>query len=159
MRSEMGMVDPEIDDSLVAINMRDCQQRFSKALSGWGKFAVLYTDCGEFIFGDGFLHNFTANANMLMPRRCLVPLTPTMTILYTRPLKCIREPRLQTMRLHPNEVRFMNRTVEIYSRDFVFFRSERPEIIAEFARREFRQYPHHRQAGLDALIAAMVPES
>jgi hypothetical protein len=159
IRGEMGMIDPEIDDSLVAMNMRDCQQRFSKALSGWGKFAVLYTDCGEFIFGDGFLHNLTSNTNLLLPRRCLVPLTPTMTILYVRPLKCRREPRLRTMRLQPDEVRFMNRTVQIYSRDFVFFRNETPEIIADFAQREFKQYPDHRQVGLDALIAAMAPEA
>jgi hypothetical protein len=43
----------------------------------------------------------------------------------------------------------------MYSRDCIFFRSQRPEISADFSRREFRQYPHRCHDGLDALISAM----
>jgi hypothetical protein len=155
IRSDMGLVDAEAEDGLIGINMRDCQRRFSRALGGRGKFAVLYTDSREFIFGDGFLHNFSSTTHIPMSPRWLVPLTPTICLLYARPLSYRTEPRLMTMQLTPDEVRFVNCTVQVYSRDYIFFRSQQPEIIADFSRQEFRQYPHHRHDGLDAVISAM----
>jgi len=70
-------------------------------------------------------------------------------------LKCRREPRLVTMRLLPKEVRFLNDTVQVYARDYLFFRSERPEINSDFSRHEHRQYERHHSVWLDSLIDAV----
>ncbi|HEX5462474.1 MAG TPA: hypothetical protein VFX20_21080 [Steroidobacteraceae bacterium] len=42
---------------------------------------MLYSDDREFIFGDGFFHNFTAMAQSHAPKM-LAPLTPGIAVLY-----------------------------------------------------------------------------
>lgn len=70
---------------------------------------VLFSGQQEFILGDGFLHNFSS-ADRPLARRCLVPLTPEIAVFYTRPL-----PKGLVPKLAPEEVAFVNRTVQIYT--------------------------------------------
>lgn len=56
------------------------------------------------------------------------------------------------MRLMPEEVQFLNETVQVYSRNFVYFRRDRPTLIDEFSRRMFLEYPLHRHPWLDRLL-------
>jgi hypothetical protein len=154
IRAEVGFDDLDCADSLVGMNMRHCQRLFSRAMTRQGKFVVLDSGAREFIFGDGFLHNFSSTTNSPLIPRCLVPLTPSMSVLYSRPLSYRSDPKLMTLQLLPDEVDFLNDTIQIYSRDFIFFRTERPALIAQFTQRKFLQYRHHKQPWLDGLIDA-----
>ena len=140
-RKEFRFVE-EPNSSLVALNQRDCQDSFTKALGGRGKFAVLASTGAEFIFGDGFYHNFNSPASAPMRPRILVPLLPDISIYYSRPLQYRSEPRLMTLSLTPDEVKFLNDTVQVYSKEQLFYRSEEPVLIDQFIQKEFLEYQH-----------------
>lgn len=149
-RTPMPELDP--DDPLIPANMRHCQETFHQAIKNHGKFVVLLSDLHEFIFGDGFLHNFTSPAGAPVCPLCLVPLTPSITVLYARPHQFSTYPRLASIRVNSDELKFLNDTVQIYSRNFLFFRSEQPALLPEFSRREFRQYQFHSHPWLDQVV-------
>lgn len=151
-RKKFGMINYEAEDSLIGLNMKHCQDLFSKAITARGKFVALISPETEIIFGDGFLHNFSSPANAPNSPLCLVPLTPSICVLFVHPLGYRSDPRLMTMNLTPREAKFLNDTVQIYSRDFIFYRKAPPTIIEEFSRREFRQYEFHKHPWLDELI-------
>jgi len=138
-RERLGIAEPA-NSSLVALNQRDCQQRFTTALGGRGKFAILVSNGPEFIFGDGFYHNFNSSAAAPMHPRILVPLLPDISVYYSRPIQYASEPRLITLAVLPEEVKYLNNTVQIYSKEQLFYRSEEPTLIEEFTRKEFLEY-------------------
>ena len=148
-----------VPDALIATNMQHCQRMFSKHIAGRGKIVALYSDTREFIFGDGFLHNFSSSAAPPSAPRCLVPLTPTICVLYVRPMAHASFPRMMTMRLSPTEVEALNDIVQIYSRDLIFFRSQQPRILPEFSKRAFLQCDYHQHPWLDPFIDAVAGAS
>lgn len=83
-RARFGLPDPTPPKSLIGVNARHTQKIFSDTIRGSGKFAVLLSGEGEFVFGDGFLHNFSS-ANRPLNPRCLVPITPQIAIFYASP--------------------------------------------------------------------------
>lgn len=152
-REEYGIAQPGADKTLIAMNQRGLYDAYRARLESSGRWAVLFSDSTEFIFGDGFLHNFPATANpMSVGAKCVLPLTPTITIVFMHPMSHPSEPKLVTMRLDNDEVEFFNRTVQVYSKDFLFFRSQRPELISAFAQHEFYEYRYHQNEWLDALL-------
>lgn len=150
-RNEPGVPPFTAPESLVAANMQDCLKTFSREIGGRGKIVVLYSDTREFIFGDGFLHNFSPPGRLNSPR-CLIPLTPTMSVLYFLPRSYVAIPRLMTMRISPSEVETLNHIIQVYSRDYIFFRSQKPRILPEFSKGEFLQCQYHKHPWLDLLI-------
>jgi hypothetical protein len=152
-RDQIGLAKVKPVDAVIGLNMRECQQRFARALAGRGKFAVLFTNSREFIFGDGFFQNFSSTTALPLFPRCLVPLTPKLCVLYAKPLSYRMDPRLVTVQLTPDEVTFVNRTMQIYSGSFLFYRAERPDLIADFSRHEFGQYSG--DTWIDRLIDAV----
>jgi hypothetical protein len=119
---------------LVASNMQNRQRMNADAFGARGKFAVIYSPDREFIFGDGFFHNITSPAGSPMSPKILAPLTPRMSVLFTIPLRYTTEPKLSTLAITAAEADALNRTVQIYAKDMLFFRSEAPEITEEFRR-------------------------
>ncbi len=69
-----------------------------------------------------------------------------------RPSSYPSEPKLVTLRLAPAEVVSLNELVQIYAKDFLFFRSQPPAVAEVFAIGEFRQLKYHRDPWLDALL-------
>ncbi|MDE3799559.1 hypothetical protein I7G59_19845 [Sinorhizobium meliloti] len=59
-----------------------------------------------------------------------------------------------TLVLDAGEAKFFNDTVQVYSKEAVFYVNERPEIINAFEAREHRQYDYNNS--IDRLIA-MIP--
>lgn len=160
-RQTLPKKDRETDKSLIAANMFHVYEAFVHRISMGGKFAVLIADGSEFIFGEGFLHNFPIPADTFFDPRCVIPLTPNVAVLFTSPLQYRTKPELVTMQLTEKEVRMINGWVQIYSKDNVFYRNENPEILANFAEREFQQLRFHSNQWLDQLIdqlANFVPE-
>lgn len=62
--------------TLIAANVNGCYEKFARSIGGGGKFLVAYSGFGEFVFGDGFLHNFTSIGLAIEPI-CFVSLTLT----------------------------------------------------------------------------------
>lgn len=151
-RKRMGLVDFKANDPLIGANMRQCPEMFSNAIKKGGKYVILHSGACEFIFGDGFLHNFSDPVTPPVAPICLVPLVPTISMLYIKPISYRTDPRIMKMSLLPDEVEFLNQTVQVYSRDYVFFRSKRPRTVPEFSQREFLEYERHSCPWLDTLI-------
>ena len=91
-----------------------------------------------------------------MSPRCVVPLLPSVTVMFVKPLMFRTKPELMTIRLRKNEVEFFNEVVQIYSRDHIFFRNDKPRIIDGFSKREHLQFEYHQHEWLDNLIAGAV---
>ena len=142
-------------NSLITLNMRDSHQRAVLQIGTRGKFVVLYSPEREFIFGDGFFHNIRSPVEpyQLNSYKMLVPITPEISVLYAKPRQYITEPRLFTCMVRPEEVSAFNDVVQIYSRQFVFYRSEKPIIIPDFAEGEHKAY-----AGSDNFVDTIISE-
>ena len=114
------------------------QGAFTRAIASSGKFVALIADSNEFVFGDGFLHNFSIPPDHIWGRRCMVPMLPTVSILFVQPPAGLRrEPQLTTILLTNNEVNIINDVTQIYSCDQLFYRNKRPRLIEPFTRHEF----------------------
>tara|TARA_R110001592_G_scaffold283546_1_gene551502 strand:+ start:6442 stop:7383 length:942 start_codon:yes stop_codon:yes gene_type:complete len=121
-------------NALIAINMRDSHKTAVAEIGTKGKFAVLYSPKSEFIYGDGFFHNLYSPIQpyQLHSFKMLVPITPRISVLYTKPRQYLTDPRLFTMVLRPDETKALNNAVQIYSRQCVFYRNEQPQILSEY---------------------------
>jgi len=135
-----GGVDYEVKDSLIAINQRHCQKRFFDQMSSLGKIAILVSSEREFIFGDGFFHNFTSSTDAPIRAKIIVPLTPRISLFYVRPQSYFPEPRVSRIELVDNEVKFLNDTVQIYSESQIFYRNDRPDLLDGFKQERFLEY-------------------
>ncbi|WP_404357056.1 hypothetical protein [Methylotuvimicrobium sp. KM1] len=114
-------------NALINLNMRDNQKKAVSSIGIRGKFVVLYSPSCEFVYGDGFFHNLDSHSPKI-----LAPITPEISVLYTRPLQYISEPRLFTFVTSREETKILNDVVQVYSRNCIFYRSERPTIISEY---------------------------
>ena len=141
-REQFGMINPEPEDHLIAANQRPLYESYLSTMRSRGRWAILYSDSTEFIFGDGFLHNFCTIVGPYHSGPCLIPLLPTVTILYDTPSSHRIPPRLVTMRLDEDEIRFMNDTVQIYSKQHIFYRSQKPNPHPGFLVAEHMEYKH-----------------
>lgn len=121
---------------LAAFNLLHKQEGLSKALGHRGKFVVLFSQESEFIFGDGFYNNIPHDVVVVGSLRILAPITPSIAVLFARPLQFAVEPRLMTRLVNMKEVHSINETVQIYSKDYLFFRTDRPELSEHFAQNE-----------------------
>lgn len=118
-----------------------------------GRWAILFSDEKEFIAGDGFMHNFPASQNALNSGlKVVLPILPTTTIVYMSPMQCPSEPRLVTLRLDGEEVEQLNRIIQVYASDFLFYRDDKPELTEAFQRGEHRQFQYHGHNWLDPLL-------
>lgn len=155
LRRRFGFNDPTPEKHLIGMNVRNGQQNLTKAMIGGGKFAVLLSGTEEFIFGDGFMHNISAVTDPPMCPRCLIPITPEIAVFYSRPIQYRSYPRAFVINLSPEEVSFINGTVQFYSKKYLFYRMNRPEMTEAFRKGEHMQYKYDRHSGLSALEHAM----
>lgn len=158
-RKRFGLADPTADKNLIAANLRNALDLFVRHARGSGKFAIFDAGDREFIFGDGFFHNYTGVSVPPMNPRFIVPITPKRALLWASPQSYPTHPRIVGMRLKPGEVSFINETIMIYSCDSVFFRSQPPQITEAFSRRQFLQYERNKHRRIDDLIDATVGAS
>lgn len=129
-------------NSLIGLNIRRCQRMIADSLASRGKIAVLFSPQKEFIFGDGF-YNSVASATMPpMTAQILAPITPCISILYASSMQYTTEPKLMTIVLSEPETRFLNETVQTYSCEAVYFRSEKPELTPAYAQGQHLQFSH-----------------
>ena len=130
--------------NLIAANVRHCQESIMTRLGSRGKFLILFSpQKQEFIFGDGFFNDFVFPCDSFTrtPTKILLPLIPEASVLYVfRDAIYSNGPRLMTLILRPNEMRFLNESVQIYAKSELFYRSKRPKITKYFRERHHLVY-------------------
>lgn len=127
-------------NALIGLNMRNSQSIIANSIGASGKYAVLFSNGPEFIFGDGFFHNFVAVSSPPHTPKILAPITPTMSVIVSRPGSFMVEPRISTLVLSDAEVEKCNYAVQVYSRGSLFFRSQKPILVDAFIRNEHLVY-------------------
>jgi hypothetical protein len=149
-QKRMGFSDLKADKNLINMNISNKLKVIGRNFNG-GKYIVAYTDEQEFVFGDGFYTNM-AHESSVGHRKTVVPITPLMAVIYTRPSHYFTTPNFITIRLAKQEVLLFNELIQIYSRDQLFYRSQKPILSDAFRRQEFLQYQYHNVPWLDTLI-------
>ncbi|MEO8020457.1 hypothetical protein [Polaromonas sp.] len=127
-------------NALIGVNMCHSQRIITDSFGTRGKYAVLFSEGREFIFGDGFFHNVVAVNTAPLTPKLLVPITPYMSVIVSRPGSFMVEPRLSTLVLDDDEVEKCNHAIQVYSRSSLFFRSQKPTLIEDFMRNEHLVY-------------------
>lgn len=127
-------------NALIGMNMRDSHRAAVKAIGMRGKFAILYSPDREFIYGDGFFHNIISPTQTHPTPKILAPITPRIAVLFARPMSYSTEPKLCTLVVTEDEAEALNKTVQIYAKHALFYRSDRPEITPDFCRGQHLQY-------------------
>lgn len=131
-------------NNVIGLNMRRMQRVVADRIRANAKFCVLFSPDRELVFGDGFFTNIRSPGDHLMTHKVLAPITPNMAVLIARPQSCRQDPKLMTIAIQPSEADILNNTVQVYAKDAIFYRSERPEITDAFAS---RQHFHYYQPG------------
>ncbi len=127
--------------NLVALNLRDLQKTLCELLYGQGKFVLLISTESEFIFGDGFYHNLPIQAHgTLHEVTILAPITPRIAVMYVRPMEYMVEPRLLARSADKSLVDLVNESIQVYSKDYLFYRSKAPTLTDYFLRNEHLLY-------------------
>lgn len=125
---------------LIAANMSTCQRKAADSIGARAKFAIVYSQSAEFIFGDGFYHNLIGNQGFAHQIKLFAPVTPHVSVIVYRPMEWMVEPRLSTIVVEPDEVDVLNYAVKVYSRNFLFFKMEEPALDDVFARGEHGEF-------------------
>ncbi|RDE05569.1 DUF4238 domain-containing protein [Sphingomonas aracearum] len=152
-RSDFGLADTRADKTLIALNQRGLYDAYRKYMEESGRWAVLFSDEREFIAGDGFFHNLPSSKDGLNSGRKLVlPILPTASIVFLRPMSHPSDPRLVTLRLNSDEVEKFNDIVQVYASDFLFFREQKPILIDDFKIEGHREFKYHGHDWLDSML-------
>jgi len=152
-RDRMGLADPTASKMLIAANQSGLFDFYAQIMEKRGRFLILFTDHRELIFGDGVFHNFpTIISSYASDLKAICHILPTVAVAYTCPISYALDASLPAMRLANEEVALLNESVLVYSKDFVFYRSQRPPIPDAFLRAEHLQFAFHQQPWIDRLL-------
>ncbi|WP_301508422.1 hypothetical protein [Variovorax sp. CAN15] len=141
-------------NALTGLNMRNYQRTIADSIGANAKFAVLFSPKKEFIYGDGFFHNLKALTVAPRKPKLLVPITPSMSVIISKPRSFMASPRLSTIVLRESEVDQCNHAIQAYSCRALFYRSERPLIDDVFRKGEHLEYAHTNNP-IDKLISGL----
>jgi hypothetical protein len=142
-------------NALIGANMRNDMERGVPLIGDGGKFVAMYSPDSEFIFGDGFFHTIRSPIqSSLFNPKIFAPLTPHLAVLYVMPTSYRVEPRIQTLVVTSAETASLNEAVQVYARDKIFYRSEKPELLECFTRSTHLQYRDYRNP-VDLIIDDM----
>lgn len=138
-------------EALIGLNMRNSQKQAVNLIGVRGKFVVFYSPSREFIFGDGFCHNIRSPVQFsLHEPKILLPVTPEITVLFCRPRQYLEAPRLFSVVLDEKETGLFNDVVQVYAKECLLYRSQKPEI-----REAYAQGQHLGSDFVDQIIATV----
>lgn len=143
-----GSIEKSEQKRLAAANLRQSYSILTNDLWADGKYVLffiperkrIFSKRLEFIFGDGFYHNLNVATQNLFGVKMLLPLTPSIAVLHTRPMQYNPAPRLMTSIADPNLVKLFNETMQIYSKDCLFYRSAKPKLSEHFTTGEYLRF-------------------
>ncbi len=149
-QGRFGFTEPNVDKNLINMNLAHKLEMISENFHG-GKFIIAFSDEAEFIFGDGFYTNMAVEG-FCGHRKTVLPVTPVVTVIYSRPMSYFTEPKLITIRLGSSEVQQFNELVQIYSKDQLFYRTQKPKLSQAYQRNKFLNLKYHECAWLDSFL-------
>jgi hypothetical protein len=135
-----GIIESPERERLIGCNMSASQRVVADSIGSRGKYAVVFSQHKEFIYGDGFFHNVGGVINRITGAKILAPITPRMSVAVTNPMSFRLQPQLTTIVLSDEEVDLCNHAVQVYSCQELFFRSHEPIVCDAFARNEHLGY-------------------
>ena len=138
-------------NNLIASNIAIEFRQIVRSLRTGGKMVLMFSDSSEFIFGEGFLHNLGGGA-VGANSKFFVPMTPDLALGYIHPLAYRTHPNAVTVVLTSKEVVRCNEITQVYSKDYVYFRQQRPVLTPQFQSRQFLEYQYHQHPWLDELL-------
>lgn len=141
------------DDTLIALNINQHYRQVVTSLERGGKIVLLRSGEREFVMGEGYLSTLVG-MTIELQYRCLVPLTPTLAVLAFAPNSYRSVPPVCTIGLTSEEVDCVNDVTQIYTREYIFYRNQKPRLIDAFRAHEFQHTQFHRFPWLDALMHA-----
>ena len=125
---------------LAAVNLQQTYQRLTKLLRPVGKIVVVWSANREFNYGDGLYSNLSPYSQDLRNFRAAIPITPTIAVVYTLPSQYIREPRVHTLEADHNLIEIINESVQIFSKECLFYRNISPALGDFFRIGQYMQY-------------------
>lgn len=142
---------------LITANISQKYKRLVEHSKGLGKFAVLFSYDKDFIFGDGCYSTIGPSTELLTNLKMVISLTPNMAVIWAIPMAYRTPPRLISILSSHSIVELVNNTTQIYSKEYLFFRSEKPELLNDFRLHEHRKYIHETDP-IDILINSLIPD-
>lgn len=136
---------------IIGYNISRALRNAVRGIGGGGKALVIYSPEREFIFGDGFFHNLTVQGEHWHHPKLFVPLTPWTSVLFTRPMSYMTLPKLVTLVASAEEAVALNYAVQVYSRNAIFYRSEKPVVDEAYTQGRHLVFADHRNT-IDELI-------
>lgn len=127
-------------EALTGLNLRRRQALIVDEINTRAKFVVIFSPKREFIFGDGFYHNVSCARPPLIKVEILAPITPWISVLICRHTQYMKNPQLSSIVLNESEVENLNLTVQIYSKNAVYFRDTVPTPHAAYLAGEHREF-------------------
>jgi len=152
-QSRFGFKTPKADKSLINLNLRSSIEYIGRNFKR-GKIILAFSDNKEFIFGDGIYSNMNTES-CIGHMKTVVPITPCMALIFSRPVKYFTYPRFVTCKLSKYYVDLTNVLTSVYSGKNIFYRSQAPEIGDEFKQGKFLEYQYHEVPWLERLLADM----
>lgn len=135
-----GKIPAHERNAIIGLNMRETQRRATEELGAHGKFVVLHSPDREFIFGDGFYHNVRSPLNGMFMPEIVAPVTPRIAVAIYRPMAYGVDPKFMTIVNSAAETDGLNEAAQVYSRECIFYRSEKPNLIEAFQKATHLQY-------------------
>lgn len=157
VESFRGKLEKKESKMLIASNIYQKYQALVQHSKGAGKFALLFSEKHEFIFGDGFYSNINASTESLFGLKVLIPMTPHMAVIWSSPISYYSNPRLLSVHVSKETIGIVNNSVQVYSKEYLFFRSQMPYLSNDFKLCEHRVYDSISDP-VDRLIDSLIPD-
>ncbi|MBU9829713.1 DUF4238 domain-containing protein [Rahnella sp. FC061912-K] len=129
-------------DRLIAINMRDALKNITNHIKNEASIYLLLSKEKEFIFGDGFYHDIPT---VTIPNRSptlVCPLTPHICVIIDAKERK-KDDSLISVAVNEEEVKICNDTVQVYSKNEIFYREDKPILSEHFKDNIRKEYYHY----------------
>ncbi|HIH8281402.1 DUF4238 domain-containing protein [Escherichia coli] len=126
-------------DRLIALNMRDALKNITSHIKNEASIYLLLSKEKEFIFGDGFYHDIPA---VTIPGRSptiVCPLTPHICVIIDAKERK-NEDSLISVTMNDEEITICNNTIQIYSKNEIFYRDDKPILSVHFTDNQRKEY-------------------
>lgn len=152
-----GKLEKAESKRLITVNIHQKYGTLVRNSKGIGKFAILFSEEFEFIYGDGFYSNINAATEHLFGVKIVIPMTPHIAVVWSSPMAYRPYPRLISIKADKEIVEIVNNSVQVYSKEYLFFRTQKPSLIEDFKLGEHRVYDDQTDP-IYRLIDSLIPD-
>lgn len=127
---------------IIASNIANSYRMAIGAIASSGLKFVCFSKDNEFVYGDGHFNNVPLTSHFGRGVNCAVPLTPRIAFISFNPSGAYRS-GMRLVKLDNSHVDEFNFATQLYSSDFLFSRSQPPELSEEYRSNEHLHYQYH----------------